>query len=106
VIETLSELGYRPVGYTSSSLALEKFRAEPASFDVIITDERMPGLSGTALVREVRGLRSDIPILLVSGFLGGTIGEQAFAAGANEVLQKPLSAPELAMALARVVRLT
>lgn len=65
----------------------------------------MPGLSGTALVREVRGLRPDIPILLASGFLGGTIGEQAQAAGADEVLQKPLAARELALALARAVRL-
>jgi PAS domain S-box-containing protein len=102
---TLSDLGYRPFGYTSSAAALAAFRARPEDFDVVVTDERMPGLSGTALVREVRGLRSDIPILLASGFLGGTIGEQAQAAGADEVLQKPLAARDLALALARAVRL-
>jgi PAS domain S-box-containing protein len=103
--DTLSDLGYRPFGYTSSAAALAAFRARPEDFDVLITDERMPGLSGTALVREVRGVRPDIPILLASGFLGGTIGEQAQAAGADEVLQKPLAARELALALARVLRL-
>jgi PAS domain S-box-containing protein len=103
--DTLSDLGYRPFGHTSSAAALAAFRARPEDFDVIITDERMPGLSGTALVREVRALRSDIPILLASGFLGGSIGEQAYAAGADEVLQKPLAARELALALARAVRL-
>jgi CheY-like chemotaxis protein len=103
--DTLSDLGYRPFGYTSSMAALAAFRARPEDFDVIITDERMPGLSGTALVREVRGLRSDVPILLASGFLGGTIGEQAQAAGADEVLQKPLASRELALSLARAVRL-
>jgi PAS domain S-box-containing protein len=103
--DTLSDLGYRPFGYTSSAAALAAFRGRPEDFDVIITDERMPGLSGTALVREVRGLRPDIPILLASGFLGGTIGEQAYAAGVDEVLQKPLAARELALALARAVRL-
>jgi PAS domain S-box-containing protein len=103
--DTLSDLGYRPFGYTSSAAALAAFRARPEDFDVLITDERMPGLSGTAVVREVRGVRPDIPILLASGFLGGTIGEQAQAAGADEVLQKPLAARELALALARAVRL-
>jgi PAS domain S-box-containing protein len=103
--DTLSDLGYRPIGYTSSAAALAAFQARPGDFDVVVTDERMPGLSGTALVREVRGLRSDIPILLASGFLGGTIGEQAYAAGADEVLQKPLASRELALALARAVRL-
>jgi CheY-like chemotaxis protein len=103
--DTLSDLGYRPIGYTSSAAALDAFRARPERFDLIITDERMPGLSGTALVREVRALHSDIPILLASGFLGGMIAEQAYAAGADEVLQKPLAARELALALARAVQL-
>jgi PAS domain S-box-containing protein len=103
--DTLADLGYRPFGHTSSAAALAAFQARPDDFDVIVTDERMPGLSGTALVREVRALRPDIPILLASGFLGGSIGEQAYAAGADEVLQKPLAARELALALARAVRL-
>ena len=103
--DTLSDLGYRPIGYTSSAAALAAFQARPGDFDVVVTDERMPGLSGTALVGEVRGLRSDIPILLASGFLGGTIREQAYAAGADEVLQKPIASRELALALARAVRL-
>ena len=103
--EMLSDLGYRAFGFSSSTAALAAFRAQPEDFDIFITDERMPGLSGTALVREVRSLRWDIPILLASGFLGGSIGEQAFAAGADEVLQKPLAAGELALALARMLRL-
>jgi PAS domain S-box-containing protein len=102
--DTLADLGYRPFGYTASAAALAAFKARPQDFDALITDERMPGLSGTALVREVRGLRPDIAILLASGFLGGTIGEQAQAAGADEVLQKPLTARELAVALARALR--
>ena len=101
--ETLSDLGYEPYGHTSSATALAAFQTRPEAFDAVITDERMPGLSGSALVREMRRLRADMPILLVSGFLGATISEQARAAGASEVLQKPLAARELALALARVV---
>ncbi len=45
---TLEELGYVPVGFTSSSAALAAFRADPERFDAVVTDERMPGISGRA----------------------------------------------------------
>ncbi|MGZ5258134.1 MAG: PAS domain-containing protein, partial [Burkholderiales bacterium] len=98
----LEDLGYVPVGFTSSTAALEALRAEPQRFDAIITDERMPGLSGSALIREVRAIRSSIPILLVSGYVGGMVTSRAYNSGATEVLKKPLSARELATTLARV----
>jgi PAS domain S-box-containing protein len=103
-IRTLDELGYAPVRFASSTAALEAFRAEPGRFEAIVTDERMPGLSGSALIREVRGIRSAIPILLVSGYVGGQITALALEAGADEVLKKPLRASDLAMSLARVLR--
>jgi CheY-like chemotaxis protein len=102
--ETLAELGYVPVGFTSSRTALETFRADPERFDVVITDERMPGMSGSALIREIRGIRSAIPILLMSGYLGADIVRRAQDAGADEVLKKPASARDLATSLARVLR--
>ena len=95
---TLADLGYAPTGFTSSAAALAAFRAQPERFDVLITDERMPEMSGSALIREVRGMRSSMPVLLMSGFLTAT-------AKADEVLQKPLSARDLAASLARVLRL-
>ncbi len=96
---TLEELGYAPVGFTSCSAALAAFRADPQRFDALITDERMPGMSGSALIREVRGIRSSMPVVLMSGYLGATAGK------ADEILQKPLSARDLAASLARVLRL-
>ena len=70
----------------------------------MITDERMPGMTGTALIRELRGIRREIPILLMSGYVGGAIASRAREAGANEVMKKPLSARDLATSLARVLR--
>jgi CheY-like chemotaxis protein len=102
-IRTLEEIGYVPAGFTSSADALAAFRADPAHFDVIITDERMPGISGSALIREVRGIRREMPILLMSGYLGGGLAERALEAGADDVLKKPLSARDLATSLARVL---
>ena len=103
-IRTLEELGYAPVGFASSAAALEAFRAAPGLFDGIVTDERMPGLSGSELIREVRAIRRAIPILLVGGYFAGQVTALALETGADEVLKKPLSARDLAMSLARVLR--
>ena len=102
--ETLEDLGYAPVGFTSSTTALEAFRADPKGFDAVITDERMPGMSGSALIEKVRSIHRSVPIVLVSGYVGGMVSTMAYNAGANEVLKKPLSARELAVSLARVLR--
>jgi PAS domain S-box-containing protein len=101
---TLEELGYSPVGFTSSSAALAAFRDDPQRFDALITDERMPGISGSALIREVRGIRASLPVVLVSGYLAATAHKVTLPIAADEVLQKPLSARELAASLARVLR--
>jgi CheY-like chemotaxis protein len=52
--ERLNGLGYQPTGFTSAAAAIEAFRTNPQDFDAVITDERMPGMSGSALIHEVR----------------------------------------------------
>jgi signal transduction histidine kinase len=99
--ETLADLAYEPVGFDSSSAALQAFLAEPQRFDLILTDETMPDLVGTALAREIRRVRPAVPIILMSGH-GGT--QRAAAIGVNEVLSKPLQRRDLAESLARVLR--
>jgi PAS domain S-box-containing protein len=103
--ETLVELGYVAVGFTSSTAALDAFRSDPESFDAVITDERMPEVSGSTLIQVVRDAHPSIPIVLLSGNVGGLVTARAYNAGANEVLKKPLSARELAVTLARVLQL-
>jgi DNA-binding NtrC family response regulator len=68
-VETLERFGYSPVGFTSSAAALAAFRADPRCFDALLTDERMPGLTGSALIREIRGIRDQLPAVLMSGHL-------------------------------------
>ena len=101
---TLENLGYVPTGFTSSTAALAAFRADPERFDAVITDERMPGVSGSALIREVRGMRGRLPIVLMSGYLGGGLAERAREAGVDEVLKKPVSAHDVASGLARALQ--
>jgi CheY-like chemotaxis protein len=100
--ETLAALGYEPVGFRDPALALAALRAEPDRFDAIVTDQIMPGMTGTELARAVRALRADLPILVASGFGGARLDEQAGDAGVCALLQKPLRQGELAEQLARV----
>ena len=103
ISDRLIGLGYVPVGFTASTEALAAFRAHPERFDAVITDARMPDLSGSSLIRELRATRGDIPILMTSGFIEdpeiGHDGEDAPAA----LLKKPVSTRDLATSLARVL---
>jgi PAS domain S-box-containing protein len=101
--EMLAELGYEPAGFESSVVALQAFRADPERFDLVLTDEAMPELTGTELAREVRQVRPETPVVLMSGYGGAPLATRAAAAGAREVLRKPLQSRELAEALARVL---
>ena len=102
-VETLTELGYSGVGFTSSAKAIDAFLADPEQFDAVITDESMPGASGSEIIRKMRALRPSLPILLVSGYLSAPVIERAREAGASEVLKKPLPARQLQIALERVL---
>jgi signal transduction histidine kinase/CheY-like chemotaxis protein len=102
--ETLAELGYEPVGFESSLVALEAFRAEPKRFDLVLTDESMPDLTGTELAREIRQLRPEISIILMSGHSGAQLSERALAAGIVDVLHKPLIRRDIAEPLARALQ--
>jgi len=102
--ETLEDFGYRAVGFTSSSEALATFRAFPQGFDAVITDERMPGMTGSLLIREIRHIRPDIPTMLVSGFMADPSAGGAPENSADEVLKKPLSRHDLATSLARMLQ--
>jgi len=102
--DTLAELGYEPVGFDSSVAALQAFRAEPKRFDLVLTDETMPDLAGTELAREIRRLRPEISIILMSGYSGAQLSERAQAAGVMEVLRKPLIRRDIAEPVARALR--
>ena len=104
--ETLAALGYEPVGFDSSVAALQAFRADPQRFDLVLTDETMPDMSGVELVREVRRVRPELPIVLMSGYSGAQLTARARAAGAGEVLRKPLVRRDIAEALGRALRVS
>jgi len=101
--EMLAELGYEPIGFDSSVDALAAFRAEPARFDLVLSDEVMPDLVGTELAERIRALGAAVPIVIMSGNGGANLAMRAAAIGVDEVLRKPLRSRDLAEALARVL---
>ena len=102
--ETLKRLGYEPAAFPDGAAALAEFEAGPERFDAVITDEVMPGLTGTELAGSLRRRRRDLPIVLVSGYIGPVMSERALAAGVDAILKKPVQSRELAAALARVLK--
>ena len=101
--EWLTELGYQARGTTDSAQALAALQADPQAFDLLVSDELMPGLGGTALASAARALRPDLPVLLVSGHGGEQFDARAAEAGVREVMAKPLSRADLARAVHRAL---
>jgi signal transduction histidine kinase len=101
--EILAELGYEPVGFSSSIEALRAFRESPQRFDIVLTDESMPELAGTALAAEIALMRPDVPIVMMSGFAGAHLQERARALGIRELLRKPLQRKDIAECFGRVL---
>ena len=102
VEEMLAALGYEPAGFTRPADALAELRADPARFDAAVIDHLMPGMTGTELARHLRETRRDIPIVLVSGYTGPLLTQEALSAGIDHILTKPLDLRQLADAMARV----
>ncbi len=101
--DTLRELGYQPVGFASAIDALHAFQADPARFDVVVTDHRMPGMSGDKLIHEIRSICPSLPAILVSGYIEDGVASRSGNRPADDVLAKPLRAKALATSLARLL---
>src|SRR4051812_527512 len=101
--ERRRRLGSRPEVFADAAAALAAFQAAPEDFDAVVTDEILPGLSGTELAGALRKHRHDLPVLLVSGYIGPMMAERASAVGIAEILRKPVRSRAIAAALARVL---
>ncbi len=99
----LGQRGYQVESFTLPEQALERFRQDPTAWDLLVTDQTMPGMNGTRLVHEMRELRADLPAILCTGFGREGCQEEAEVLGLAEVLVKPLTLPELTTAVRRVL---
>ena len=99
IVDSLKKMlefhGYHVTTKTSSSEALEAFRLAPGAFDLVITDQTMPYLTGDQLVLEMKKIRPDIPFVLCTGFSTMIDDAKARALGIDAFLMKPVLRKEL-----------
>ncbi|MCP4723193.1 MAG: response regulator, partial [Desulfobacteraceae bacterium] len=99
----LERLGYQVTSSTSSLEALETFRDSPEKFDLVITDMSMPNMSGDKLSAELAKIRSDISILLCTGFSETMSEKKAISLGIKGFLFKPIGMKKLAQKIREVL---
>jgi CheY-like chemotaxis protein len=99
----LERLGYKVTVRTSSLEALTTFQNQPDQFDVVITDQTMPGLTGVELSRRMLRIRPEIPIILCTGYSNLVNEEQAKALGIKGFIMKPMTKREIAQLLREVL---
>jgi two-component system, cell cycle sensor histidine kinase and response regulator CckA len=93
--EMLSFLGFSISSVTDSRAALDIFAASPVKFDIVITDQTMPGLTGLELARKLLELRPHLPIILCTGYSEIVSAEMAKTMGIAEYLIKPVDFDKL-----------
>jgi PAS domain S-box-containing protein len=101
--QMLERLGYHITARTSSIEALEAFRANPDKFDLVITDMTMPNMTGDKLAGEMIKIRTDIPIILCTGFSEMMSQEGAESLGLKGFLMKPVVLKELSSVIRKVL---
>jgi len=98
--------GYSVTPVQDGAEALERFRKDPAVFDLVISDISMPGLTGDRLAREMLTVRPGLPILLASGHAGNVAEEVAGLPGIRGFLQKPVTEKQLFSRIERIFAAT
>ncbi len=101
--QVLTHLGYTVVTKTNPHDAVELFQKQPDQFDVVVTDQTMPTMSGEALAMALLEIRHDIPIVLCTGFSHTMSAEKANKIGLKGFLMKPVNGAGLAKTLQEVL---
>ncbi|NOZ62183.1 MAG: PAS domain S-box protein [Calditrichaeota bacterium] len=101
--QILHRLGYEVSMATSGERALAIFEKDPQEFDLVITDQTMPKMTGAELAKKILAIRPDMPIILCTGFSEVVSKEKAKQMGIAEFLMKPLFSEDLANIVRKVL---
>ncbi len=91
--DILTDLGYHVDTAHDGVSALELVRRN--AYDIALLDLKMPGMDGVTLYREVKKLRADTVAIIVTAYAGGNAAEEALAAGAWQLMPKPVDLAKL-----------
>lgn len=100
----LSQIGYQVDAYVDSSEALQQFRRQPDKFDLVISDQVMPGLTGTGLIRAIREDREDLPCIICTGHSDLLKGTDTSNVIVERVMRKPFTASEMSRSISNLLK--
>jgi PAS domain S-box-containing protein len=101
--DVLAELGYEVTSRINGRDALVLLKEDPSRFDLVITDQTMPEMTGLDLAKEVLAIRADIPVILCTGFSHVVDADKAKGAGIRAFAMKPLTKREIAKTIRKVL---
>ena len=101
--QLLTHLGYTVVAKTNPHDAVDLFRRQADQFNLVVTDQTMPTMSGEAFAQTLLDIREDIPIILCTGFSYIMSAEKAAQIGLKAFLMKPVNAAALAQTVKNVL---
>src|SRR5438067_13066357 len=88
---------------TADSAAAALDRIAATDYDAIVTDIRMPGMDGVALLSQIRTRRPDTPVLMITGHGGHARAAQTHRGGADDFIQKPIDRDYFVASLRRAI---
>ena len=93
--QLLTNIGYDVLAFSDSSEALLRFKSAPEEFDILVTDESMPRITGIQLLEEIRKLSPDIPAIICTGYSELLDEVDIERMNLSAVLRKPCSIEEI-----------
>ncbi len=103
VVRGLNKFGFKVTGFLDGIEALEVFREDPFAYDLVITDQTMPNITGFELAAHLSSIRPDLPIILSTGYSGSVNEAEMQMAGISHFMSKPLKITKLAELLCAVL---
>lgn len=100
--EMLEYLGYTVIPAANGEQVLSYLENHLQEVDLVITDQTMPKMTGLELADKIQGLRSDLPVVLCSGYSETVFDKATRQAGINKFLAKPLKMKDLAVTIHQV----
>jgi PAS domain S-box-containing protein len=99
----VERLGYTVTAVGDSSAAVDLFKENPDKYDLVLTDQSMPGMTGVDLARELISIRPDIPVAVITGYHDELDGAVTRKAGVRVIIEKPMTRVDLGLAIQQLL---
>jgi len=86
----LTEAGYQVIVETSGLRALERIKTAPEDYNLVVTDQTMPKMTGKELTQELKNIRPELPVILFTGYSSKLSEEEVAQLGISAFFMKPV----------------